>query len=106
MNNVNKKGGIVMATFFMFGRYSSEAVKGISAKRTKEAESLIKKFGGKVNSMYALLGEKDLVFIVTFPGIEEAMKASVALSKLTGITFTTLPAVTVEEFDRLMTEAI
>jgi len=95
-----------MATFFMFGRYSSEAVKGISAKRTKEAESLIKKFGGKVNSMYALLGEKDLVFIVTFPGIEEAMKASVALSKLTGITFTTLPAVTVEEFDRLMTEAI
>jgi uncharacterized protein with GYD domain len=49
-----------MATFCMFGRYSSEALKGMSAKRTKESESLIKKFGGKVESMYALLGEKDL----------------------------------------------
>jgi uncharacterized protein with GYD domain len=88
----------------MFGRYSSEALKGMSAKRTKESESLIKKFGGKVESMYALLGEKDLVFIVTFPGIEQAMKASVALSKMTGISFATLPAVTVEEFDKLMGE--
>jgi uncharacterized protein with GYD domain len=93
-----------MATFFMFGRYSSEALKGMSAKRTKEAESLIKKLGGKVESMYALLGEKDLLFISTFPGIEQAMKASVALSKMTGISFTTLPAITVEEFDKFMTE--
>ena len=88
----------------MFGRYSSEAVKGMSAKRTKEAEGLIKKHEGKVEAMYALLGEKDLVFILTFPGIEQAMKASVALGKATGISFTTLPAVTVEEFDKLITE--
>ena len=54
--------------------------------------------------MYALLGEKDLVIILTFPGVEEAMKASVALSKLTGVSFTTSPAVTVEEFDKMMTE--
>jgi uncharacterized protein with GYD domain len=54
--------------------------------------------------MYSLLGEKDLVFILTFPGIEQAMKASVALSKMTGISFTTLPAVTVEEFDKMMSE--
>jgi len=96
--------GINMGTFFMFGRYSSEALKGMSAKRTKEAEGLLKKFGGKVEGMYALLGEKDLVFILTFPGIEQAMKASVALSKTTGISFTTLPAVTIEEFDKLITE--
>jgi len=88
----------------MFGRYSTEAIKGMSAKRTKEAESLIKKYGGKVEAMYALLGEKDLVFILTFPGMEQAMKASVALGKATGISFTTLPAVTVEEFDKLITE--
>ncbi|MHC4639448.1 MAG: GYD domain-containing protein [Planctomycetota bacterium] len=93
-----------MATFLMFGRYSSEALRGMSSKRTEEARSLIKKFGGDVKAMYSLLGEKDLVIILTFPGIEEAMKASVALSKLTGISFTTSPAVTVEEFDKLMTE--
>lgn len=91
-----------MATFLMFGKYSSEAAKGVSSKRTKEATRLIKKFGGDVKGMYALLGEKDLVFILSFPGIEDAMKASVALNKLTGIAFTTSPAVTVEEFDKLM----
>ncbi len=91
-----------MSTFFMFGRYSSEAIKGISSKRTKKAETLIKKFEGKIVSMYALLGERDLVVITTFPGVEQAMKASVALGKMTGIAFTTLPAVQVEKFDKLM----
>jgi len=93
-----------MATFFMFGNYSSEAVKGISAERTDSAVSLIKKFGGEVNSMYALLGEKDLALIVDFPGIEQAMKASIALGKSTGISFTTAPAVTVEKFDKMIAE--
>ena len=94
-----------MATFFMFGRYTPEALKGISAKRTKDAENLVKKFGGKVESVYALLGEKDLVFICSFPGMAQAMKASVALSKRTAISFTTSPAVTVREFDRLMAKS-
>ena len=93
-----------MATFFMFGKYSSEAIKEMSAERTDKGFSLIKKFGGEVNSMYALLGEHDLVIIANFPGIEQAMKASVALSKLTGISLKTSPAVAVEDFDKMMTE--
>ena len=91
-----------MATFLMFGKYSSEAIKKISARRTKDAGGLIKKYGGSVKAMYSMLGEKDLLFILTFPRMEQALKASVALSKTTGIAFTTCPAVTVEEFDRLM----
>ena len=91
-----------MAKFLMLGRYSTEAVKGITAERTKKVADIIEKSGGKVNLMYALLGTYDLAFAVDFPGIQEAMKASVALTKLTGIGFTTLPAVTVEEFDRLV----
>ncbi len=93
-----------MSTFFMLGKYSSEALKGISAGRTEKALKLIKKFGGEVKSMYALLGEIDLVFILTFPDVEKAMQASVAMNKLTGISFTTLPAVTVEEFDKVMSK--
>ncbi|MFQ5865427.1 MAG: GYD domain-containing protein [bacterium] len=50
-----------MSTFFMFGKYSSEALKKISAKRTDEAVNLIKKMGGKVEAMYALIGEKDFI---------------------------------------------
>lgn len=81
-----------------------EALREISAERTQKAGNLIKKFGGEVTSMYALLGEQDLLFVANFSGIEQAMKASVALSKLTGISFTTSPAVTVEEFDKMIAE--
>lgn len=93
-----------MSTFFMLGKYSSEALKGISSGRTDKALKLIKKFAAEVKSMYALLGEIDLVFILTFPDVEKAMQASVALNKLTGISFTTLPALTVEEFDKVMSK--
>lgn len=91
-----------MAKFLMLGKYSQEAVKGISAERTKKVAGVIEKFGGKVDSMYALLGAYDLVFIVDLPGIKEALKASVTLARLTDIGFTTFPAVTVEEFDKIV----
>lgn len=91
-----------MMKFLMLGKYLIEGVKGITAKRTQEVVSLIEKNGGKVISMYALIGIYDLAFIVDFPGIPEVMKASVDLTKLTGISFTTLPAITVEDFDKLV----
>jgi uncharacterized protein with GYD domain len=93
-----------MATFFMFGKYSKEALKEASPKRTDKVISLIKGLGGEVKSMYALLGEKDLVFIVNLAGVEQAMKASFALNKMTGIAFTTSQAVPVEEFDKMIGE--
>ena len=93
-----------MATYFMFGIYSTDALESISAGRTNEAERLLTKFGGKVNSAYALMGEQDLVLIVEFPDVQHAIQASAALSRLTGISFSTLPAVEVAEFDQLMAE--
>lgn len=94
-----------MPIFLMFGKYSSEAMKGISSERTEKAQALIKQHGGKVVSMYAVLGEHDLVFTLEFPNAERALAASVALRSLTGITFTTSPVVDVEEFDKLMGKA-
>jgi uncharacterized protein with GYD domain len=91
-----------MAKFFMFGKYSAEAMKDISAERTGKALNVIQKFKGRVDGMYALLGEHDLVLILDLPGTAEAMQVSVALNKLTGIGFTTAPAINVEEFDELM----
>jgi len=93
-----------MATFIMMGKYTSESLKGISSERTDKAVYLIKKCGGEVKSIYALLGKHDLIAIVDYPGIEQAMKASIALSKLTGIAFTTSQAISVEEFDKMVTE--
>ena len=74
----------------------------MSAERTDKAVSLIKKFGGELNSMYALLGEQDLVLVVDFPELEQAIKASVALTKMTGVSFTSSPAVPIEDFDKMI----
>ncbi len=91
-----------MATYVMFGKYSVEGMKGISAKRSNEAKALIKKHGGELKAGYAMLGGVDLVLIVDLPDTARAIAASAALAKLTGIAFATSPAVTLEEFDKLI----
>jgi uncharacterized protein with GYD domain len=96
------KGDQHMATYFMFGKYSMEGAKGISAERTAKALALIKENGGEFKSGYALLGDVDLILIVEMPDTGKAMKTSMALSKLLSISFTTHPAVSAEEFDKLM----
>jgi len=94
-----------MPIFMMFGKYSAESLKDISSERTDQAVNLINKNGGKVISMYAVLGEHDLVFTLEFPDAEKAMATSVELNKLTGISFTTSPVVEVEKFDKLLGKA-
>jgi len=91
-----------MATFILFGKYSAAALQGMSPARTQQITNTIKKFGGQVQGMYATLGDQDLVFILNLPGIEQAMQVSVALNKMTGIAFSTAPAVTAAEFDQIM----
>ena len=91
-----------MAIYVMFGKYSVEGMKGISARRSDEAKALIKKNGGELKSAYALLGGTDLLLIVDLPDAGKAMATSAGLAKLTGIAFTTSPAMSVDEFDKLM----
>jgi uncharacterized protein with GYD domain len=91
-----------MATYVMFGKYSLESVKAISAKRSTQALALIKKYGGELKAGYALLGRVDIVVVVDLPDNGRAMQLSAAMAKLLGVSFTTSPAVTFEEFDKLM----
>ena len=91
-----------MSTYFMFGDYSPASLEDISADRTEKAAALVKKLGGEIQAGYALLGAHDLVLIADFADAGQAMRASVALTKMLGISFTTSPAVSVEEFDKLM----
>jgi len=90
-----------MTTYIMFGKFATGAVKEISAERTKKSAEIVESCGGKGKSLYALLGETDVLAIADFPSLEQAMKASVELTKLLGISFVTSPAITVEEFDKL-----
>jgi uncharacterized protein with GYD domain len=92
-----------MATYFMFGKYTPDSLKQVSEARTTKVLHQIKKLGGRVKDVYALLGRFDLVLIVDLPTVESAMKASLILSRLTGIGFTSSPAIKVEEFDKLAT---
>jgi uncharacterized protein with GYD domain len=77
-------------------------VRGISAKRTDEARALLKQHGGELKALYALLGEIDILAIVEMPDMARAIQLSVALTRLLGMRFTTAPAVTIEEFDKVM----
>ena len=96
------KGNLKMATYFMFGKYSSDSLRQISANRTKKAAALIEENGGKIVSGYALLGKYDLILILELPDNQQAIKMSVALSRMLGISFTTAPAVSMDEFDKLV----
>jgi len=91
-----------MTTFIMTGRYSAEAIKRISSQRTTKATRIIRQCGGKLVAAYATLGKTDLLAIVEFPGASEVIKASVALNKALGIAFSSVPAIGIAEFDKLV----
>ena len=93
-----------MTTFVMLGRMSAESVKEISPQRTVDALALIKKNGGELKSGYVMLGKYDLILIVELPDKEQAIKTSVGLSRMLGVTFITSPAITFEQFDKLIEE--
>lgn len=93
-----------MNTFFFIGKYSAQAIKEASADRTVKAGNLIADLGGSVKSIHALLGDYDLAIVAELPSVETAMKASLGLSMLSGISFKTLPAVSVEDFDKIIGE--
>ena len=91
-----------MATFIMVGTYSMDAIEEISSQRTENARSTIAENGGKMLSAYVSLGDTDLYLICEFPDMQSAMKSSIALTKSTGISFSTNECVSAEEFDNLM----
>lgn len=90
-----------MQTFYLFGNYSCESIREISKARTESCTKLIEELGGEIILIHALLGQFDLAFIVKFPGNREAFKASLALTKSTGIAFQSCPAITVDELDKI-----
>jgi len=94
-----------MATYLMLGKYTPGGIAEASPARTKEITDLISRCGGKVETMYALTGDQDLAFMVDFPSTEEVLRASFELAKSTGISFTSNEAVSVAQFDRLISAA-
>ncbi|HSV74238.1 MAG TPA: GYD domain-containing protein [Chthonomonadales bacterium] len=90
-----------MALFLMCGKYTADSLSKVSKQRTLKAADIVAGCGGKILAGYATLGESDVVIVADLPGIQDALKASIGLTKALGIAFTTAPAVTLEEFDSL-----
>jgi uncharacterized protein with GYD domain len=85
----------------MIGKYTIQAMEEVSSERTKSVENYIQTLGGKLRDIYVLLGEYDLVLIVDLPSEEKAIQVSLGLSKITNIDFTTYPAISAENFDKM-----
>lgn len=91
-----------MALFVMSGKYTAEAIRAVSKKRTELAKGILKECGGKLVAGYATLGASDVLLVADLPGIDEAVKASIEMTRALGIAFSTAPAVSVEEFDNIV----
>jgi uncharacterized protein with GYD domain len=90
-----------MGTFFMFGRYSLGTTEKISPERAAVVHEEVERLGGRVQNIYALLGEYDVVIIADLPRMGEAMQAAFALKQRTGISLFTSAAMSIEEFAHL-----
>ncbi len=90
-----------MSLFLMCGKYNSASLKEINPERTEKAKTLIEENGGKIKAGYALLGDMDLLLVVDFPKMKSVIKTSVEMSNVLGINFSTIPAITIDDFDKL-----
>lgn len=95
-----------MQTFFFIGTYTPDSLNDARTDRTERVVGLIEDLNGHIVDIYGLLGGFDLVVIANLPGNTEAMKASIALSRETGIRFDTRPAVSVKKFDQLLSSSL
>jgi len=91
-----------MQTFFFIGTYTADALNDARTDRTERVVGIIEDLNGHIVDIYGLLGGFDLVIIANLPGNTQAMQASIALSRETGIRFDTRPAVSVKQFDQLL----
>ncbi len=73
----------------------------MSPERAAKAGQLIQELGGQLKAIYAVLGNYDVIMLVEMPNMTAAMQASIALKRLTGISFSTAAAVPVEGLDKI-----
>jgi uncharacterized protein with GYD domain len=90
-----------MGLYIMCGKYNPGSLQQISPGRTEKAKDLVEENGGSIKAAYALLGDIDLLFVVNFSSIKSVVKTSVDMGNLLNISFSTYPAMTVDEFDKL-----
>lgn len=99
-----------MARYLLEASYTAEGLKGLQKDKASGRQAAVAKtfasVGGKVESMYYVLGEHDVLLIVDVP--DNVAIASVALKVCaTGLVRTkTTPLLTIEEADRALKASV
>jgi uncharacterized protein with GYD domain len=95
-----------MATYVLLSNLTDEGRKTLKERpeRLKEVNQEIEKMGARVVTQYAVLGSYDFVNIVEAPSNEVIARISVELSSRGTVQLTTLPAMTIDDFARMVKE--
>ncbi len=97
-----------MARFVHLLKYTTEGAKtiGESKSRYEKFEQGLKSAGGRVVDAYGLMGEYDLLVITEAPDQNAVLKAIVAALSRGTVSSQTLPAIPIQDFFRLVDEAV
>ena len=105
---ISKEGN--MAKFLIEVAYTAEGLRGLqkdkASGRKKAVTKVMRSLGGKIDSFYFCLGERDAVIIADMPDASSAVALSVAVSA-SGLVRTKLTELlTIEETDRALAKKV
>ena len=98
-----------MPMYVSLVKFTQQGLSTMKDKGVERAEVVKKNaqtLGGKLIQAYYCLGEFDVVAIWEFPDNKTAMKASVLNASLGHIQITTMPAVTRDEWKKLIQDTL
>ena len=98
-----------MPTYVSLVKFTQHGLMTMKDKGVERAEAVqknAKAHGGKLLQAYYCLGEYDVVAVWEFPDNRSAMKAAVLNASLGHIQLTTMPAVTRDEWKKLLQESL
>lgn len=92
----------VYVSLVKFTREGIMTMKNEGIARSEKVKRNVEDLGGKLLAAYYCLGEYDVVAILEFPDNKTAMKAAVKNASIGHISITTMPAVTRDEWAKLL----
>lgn len=92
----------VYVSLVKFTQYGISTMKQQGIARSKAVQKNIESLGGRLLEAYYCLGEYDVVAILQFPDNQTAMKASVLNSAPGHIQITTMPAVSRDQWRKIL----
>ena len=99
-----------MPKYLICGTYTAEGLRGLqkdkASGRRQAVSSLMESMGGRLEAMYYALGEDDIFVVADLPSQADASAASIAASASGMVRVRTVPLLTVEEADQVLSKSV